>query len=786
MAFQLGPRRGIYIDIGEESKKPEKQLFAEEVEHLEAFDLIYRSLCALLYNYVPTSGHPGGSISSGRFVASILFTTMDYDVSNPSRHDADIISYAAGHKALGLYAMWALRNEVMRLGAPELLPPDERLQLRLEDLLGFRRNPITQTPLFSKLRAKALDGHPTPATPFLRLSTGASGVGVASSIGLALGAMDYYPEDPPRVHIVEGEGGMTPGRVSEAMAAAGTASLKNAILHVDWNQASIDTNRVCRDGHIPGDYVQWDPLEFAHLHDWNVIRVPEGRNFEQILRAQEAALRIGNSQPTAIVYRTTKGWQYGIEGKASHGAGHSLCSDGFFQALKPLLEKVGGELPRCPIDQQRCEGGKEKEVLEECFWESLQAVRHALERNRQMANPLARKLLDARNRLNQRNRKPRQNAPHVQEIFDTAARTAGSIPPELTLVPGKTTTLRGELGRVLQHYNKVSNGAVITAAADLLASTSVNVIAGGFPEGYYNASSNPGARLLSVGGICEDAMSGILSGLSAYGRHVGVGSSYSAFIAPLGHIASRLHAIGNQARQAIAKEPYRPMILVCAHAGVKTGEDGPTHADPQALQLLQENFPLGTLVTLTPWDPQEIWTLLSAALAKRPAIIAPFVTRPSEKVLDRQALGLAPATKAASGVYLLYGPKGKGDGTVVLQGSEVAYAFIEQTLPLLEKQGIQLRVFYVSSAELFDLLPPSEQEKIFPEALSQEAMGITGFTLPTMDRWIRSERGRRMTLHPFQKGHYLGSGQADKVLAEAGLDGESQFRAIMKYLKERP
>ena len=55
------------------------------------------------------------------------------------------------------------------------------------------------------------------------------------------------------------------------------------------------------------------------------------------------------------------------------------------------------------------------------------------------------------------------------------------------------------------------------------------------------------------------------------------------------------------------------MVLVCAHAGLKTGEDGPTHADPQALQLLQENFPRGTAITLTPWDPQECWPLLAAA-----------------------------------------------------------------------------------------------------------------------------------------------------------------------------
>jgi len=280
-------------------------------------------------------------------------------------------------------------------------------------------------------------------------------------------------------------------------------------------------------------------------------------------------------------------------------------------------------------------------------------------------------------------------------------------------------------------------------------------------------------------------MAGILAGLSTYGRHIGVGSSYSAFVVPLGHIAARLHAIGNQARQAISPEPYRPMILICAHAGLKTGEDGPTHADPQALQLLQGNFPRETMITLTPWDPQEIWVLLTAALTKRPAVIAPFVTRPNEKVIDRKALRLAPATEAASGVYLLRRAAKENKGAVVLQGSEVAYAFIEETLPRMKQEGIDLDVYYVASADLFDFLPRPEQERIFPEKKAQEAMGITGFTLPTLDRWIRSEFGRRMTLHPFQKGHYLGSGQADKVLEEAGLDGKSQFEAIRRYVKER-
>jgi hypothetical protein len=40
-----------------------------------------------------------------------------------------------------------------------------------------------------------------------------------------------------------------------------------------------------------------------------------------------------------------------------------------------------------------------------------------------------------------------------------------------------------------------------------------------------------------------------------------------------------------------------------------------------------------------------------------------------------------------------------------------------------------------------------------------------------------------MTLHPFKAGHFLGSGQAHMVLKEAKLDGESQYKAILEYLK---
>jgi len=748
-----------------------------DFDALEKLDLAYRSLCAMLYNYAPMSGHPGGSISSGRIVSTLLFETMDYDATDPQRDDADILSWAAGHKALGLYAMSALRNEILRIAG---LGGDSPRDLRLEDLLGFRRNPTNPTPLFRVLGAKALDGHPTPATPFVPLATGASGVGMASSLGLALAAFDWFGNAAPRVHILEGEGGLTPGRVSEALAFAGTASLSNVIVHVDWNQSSIDSDRVTREGTERGDYVQWDPADLFKLHDWNVISVPDGTDLRRIAAAQRMALLNDNDRPTAIVYRTTKGWRYGIEGRASHGAGHKLCSRGFFDALAI----PAGEVPSCDVHAPLCEDGANATMLESCYWQSLNVVRRWLEEQPDVVRTLARRLVAAKERLDGAKRKPRPLAPAVGDIY-ALAENSTTPPPELCLTPGRDVTLRAQLGRSLSYLNRFSGGAIFLAAADLLGSTSIGEAGKEFEAGFFNCVRNRDSRTLAIGGICEDALAGVLSGVSSFGKHIGAGSSYAAFLAPLGHIAARLHAISNQARRETTGEPARPMILVCAHAGLATGEDGPTHADPQPLQLLQENFAPGALITLTPWDAQEIWPLLTTAIARRPSVIAPFVTRPSQRIVDRDELGLAPASDAIQGVYRLRTASGKSDATIVLQESGVTYAFVTETLPLLRCAGIDVDAFYVASAELFDALTREERDAILPEEQQVKAMGITGFTLPTMYRWIRSDRGRAMTMHPFMRGHIPGSGTARAVIAEAGLDGESQFHRIVEYVRGR-
>jgi transketolase len=749
-------------------------LSPKDIESLEFYNLIYRTLCAIMFNHA-SSGHPGGSISSGHIVGSLIFNQMNYDFSNPMDRSADIISYAAGHKALGLYAMWALRNEVVRQAHPELLPEIIQ-QLRLEDLLGFRKNPITKTPLFLKFGVKPLDGHPTPETPFIWLSTGPSGVGVATSTGLALTLKDMHGVNAPAVHIIEGEGGMTPGRVAEALASAATSGLDNLYFHVDWNQASIDSNFVTRDGDTAGEYVQWDPCELLLVNGFNVIYVPDGFDFAQVNEAQRKALALDNGKPTGLVYRTVKGWKYGMEGAQSHGAGHKFYSEEYLQSLQEFEQKLGLKFPRF-------EGEKTPEAIEKAFYDSLMVIRSTFESNSEFTQRLGDRIVECKQRLAATPRPFRSNAPELEKLYEAGSISPMERPESCTYDVGSAQTLRGSLAHGLNHINKLTNGAVLAAAADLYGSTNISNIGSGFGEGFWHPTGNPESRLFSAGGIAEDAMGGICSGISTLGYQIGVGSSYGAFIAPLNTICAKTHGIGQQTlRHRVPGEPNKTFVVVCGHAGVKTGEDGPTHAEPHALQVMQENFPGDVMISLTPWDPNELWPLTAESLLQRPAVLAAYVTRPSEIILDRTALGLATAENAVKGVYKLLEANGRPEASIVYQGSEVAYAFVAGVLPRLREKGINLDVYYISSAELFDRLDEQEKNEIFPYSVAKSSMMFSGFTPATTYRWVMSERGRQFSMYPWKSGSFLGSGQGDVCLEQAGMHAEAQLEIIQRFI----
>ncbi len=768
--FTMNQKRAVFVDVTDYAENPAYRIALNEAAILERLDVVYRALIALLYNYVPSSGHPGGSISSGRMVSHLLYKTMLYDFSHPQEDAADIISYAAGHKALGLYAMWALRNECVRMDAPEMLPASEAQQLRLEDLLGLRHNVKQGTPLFTKFHAKPLGGHPEPITPFVRTSTGASGVGLASAVGLALAAADAYGENRPRVHIIEGEGGLTAGRVSEALAMAATAQLKNAIFHIDWNQASIESERVTAENNQPGEYVQWTPMELFYMQDCNVIYVPNGHDFNQICVAQKLAAQINNHQPTAIIYRTVKGWKYGLEGKASHGSGHKFCSEEFYKSLAEFEQTFNETFPRF-------EGENTPENIEKYYWDSLLVIRHVLESDAQIRQFVVAQLKASAQQLAHAHRTVRPTLGDAQKLYQF---NPAQAPADFVFEVGKAYTTRGVLGKTLSYLNKETGGTLFVGSADLYGSTGAGATSDGFATGYFNALSNPTSRRISAGGICEDGMSAVCSGISSFGRHMAVASSYGAFLA-FEHVAARLHAIGFQASREVGLHP-NTLVLFNGHASLPTGEDGPTHADPQSLQLVQDNFPKGACITVTPLEVDEIWPLVAAALAKRPAIFAPFVIRPAAVFMDRVKLGVDSALAAVKGVYYLHRAKQSQAGTVFVQGAGIGRIVVENVLPeILAGKAPDVNIIYVASRELFELLPQEEQDQLVPPALMQRAMGLTDFTLPTLDCWLHSQQGRAHALYPHKNGRYLGSGVGAKLYAEASMDGASVLAAIRAY-----
>ncbi|ACC97914.1 Transketolase central region [Elusimicrobium minutum Pei191] len=771
--FILGKKRAKYFNVETGKLTPIHKMPEEETALFERYDVIYRALCAILYNFAPLSGHPGGSISSGRFVQNLIYNEMAYKLSDPKEKKADIISYAAGHKALGLYAMWALRNECVAQAAPELLAKDIQNQMRLEDLLGFRRNEATATKYFKEFKSKPLGGHPEPVVPFVKTSTGASGVGVGSAVGMAFAAADAYSKNSPVINIIEGEGGLTAGRCSEVIAMAATANINNLVLHLDWNQASIDSDRVTSDGENPGDYVQWTPLELFYINDWNVVFVPEGHNYEQIYAAQKYAFNIKNGQPTAIIYRTVKGWKYGLEGKSSHGSGHKFASEGFHNTLSEFESVFGVSMPRF------C-GEQTPQGIEDCFWGNLQSIREALKKDTELAQFIAKKVFAAAERLNNKNSEPSPWLGDVEKVysFDFA-----KLPAEFNFKQGESYATRTVLGDVLGYINKESGGTFLVGSADLYGSTNAGNIAKAYPKGFYNKARNPESRLVADGGICEDGLNALATGISAYGKHIGVAASYAAF-ASFGHVAMRLHAIGQEANHVYNKENINTVIQFNGHSGIPTGEDGPTHADPQALQLFQENFPKGLCITLTPFEVDEIWPMVTYALSKRPAVLAPFVMRPSEKMIDRAKYGADPAHKAVNGIYRLCKADGKADVNIIIQGSGVARNFINGTFEKLAQEGVKANVWYVCSKELFDMLPLEEQEKILPYEVRQNAMAITDFTVPTIANLLLSAKGQKHMLWPHKNGKYLGSGKHSNVYKEAGLDADGQLSAILSYIKD--
>ena len=264
-------------------------------------------------------------------------------------------------------------------------------------------------------------------------------------------------------------------------------------------------------------------------------------------------------------------------------------------------------LPACEEGHRRCESRDDGPVvIEQCFWDALSVVRQRLEESRGMVDILGRPLVEARDRLDGRRRRPREDAPRIAAVHEAARRGSRLVPPELKLSAGTATTLRGGWAGRWAISTAFPGGALLAAAADLLGSTSVIAAAEGFPAGVLERPAQSAGAPAVGGRHLRGRHRGDLLGVAGFGHHVGIGSSYGAFLAPLGHVAARLHGIGSQARRAVFGLPFGTMVLVRA----RRPEDRRGRAHPR--RSAGPPAPTGQLPARgrdrhsTPWEPQEI------------------------------------------------------------------------------------------------------------------------------------------------------------------------------------
>ncbi len=213
------------------------------------------------------SGHPTSSMSAADLMAVLLANHLRYDFDAPRNANNDHLIFSKGHASPLLYSMYRAAGAIGD-----------------EELLTFR-----------KLGSR-LEGHPTPALPWVDVATGSLGQGLPIAVGIALCAQ-RLDRLPYRVWCLCGDSEMAEGSIWEAVEHAGVAKLDNLI-------AIIDVNRLGQTGPTMHG---WDLESFsarARACGWHAIEI-DGHDIDAIERAYADAE--ASQRPTMVVARTHKG-----------------------------------------------------------------------------------------------------------------------------------------------------------------------------------------------------------------------------------------------------------------------------------------------------------------------------------------------------------------------------------------------------------------------------------------------------------------------------------------------
>jgi transketolase len=216
------------------------------------------------------SGHPTSSMSAADLLAVLVARHLRYDWDQPRNPANDHLIFSKGHASPLLYSIYKAVGVVS----------DEEL------MTGYRRF------------GSRLEGHPTPALPWVDVATGSLGQGLPDGVGVAL-AGKYLDRADYRVWVLCGDSELAEGSIWEALDKASYYKLGNLI-------AMVDVNRLGQRG--PTE-LSWDLETYTRRMEAFGARVfaIDGHDLAAIDRAVGHAGTLGGEQPIVILARTKKG-----------------------------------------------------------------------------------------------------------------------------------------------------------------------------------------------------------------------------------------------------------------------------------------------------------------------------------------------------------------------------------------------------------------------------------------------------------------------------------------------
>ncbi len=729
------------------------------------------------------SGHPGGSRSkSPLLVAATLSGAMRFDLRRPGARFADRLILVGGHAVPVVYALLAVYNEALRIRFRatgdrrfRINQPDHRV-LYWEDLLDFRRR-------------GGLSGHAEMEgkTLFLGFNTGPSGHGAPAALGEAL-ALKMAGAEGVRVFALDGEGGLTPGVNFEVRNAAWGYGLDNLYYLVDWNDFGIDSHRV-------SDVVPGAPADWFQSAGFEVHGAEDGEDWEQLTSALQEMTGADSTGPAMMWAKTRKGRGYGKYDYASHGSPHSpMNCEAYWETKRPFTEKYGIEFDGFGQAAPEDAAGRRDQVRE-----NLSRLMSLLARDEELCNYLAERLVDIGDQVPRTIPSLKVGTGKGNPWQDKRFFSPESYPADVWAKPGDRVANRHGLARWGSYVNALAlseygRPLFIGFSADLADSTGVAGFAGDFsPElpgaGKYSRGDNPEGTLMpSV--ITEFANAGACVGMAAvnlakdpfaeWDGLCGACSTYGSF----SYLKYGMMRLFSQLTQDCELKLGKT-LWIAGHSGPETADDSRTHFgifSPGCTQL----FPRGQVINCYPWEYNEVPVMLAAALRRDAPIVALHLTRPPIEVPDREALGIPSHFEAGRGAYVLrpFRPGRPKGGTVLVQGTLTTMNVLS-LLPVLDREGPNVKLVAAVSPELFALQEESYRNSVLPHHEFMDSTFVSNQARVTMQAWCASVVSAEYSMTPDYDDRWRTGGTIDEVAEEAGITAAQILEGLRRFADHR-